>query len=205
MSRDTSRVLLMDKHTGHPVEALLVDGITEVHLEDVEAHWKPALFDGLRRLRAQGRPREEWPQSRHWSWSDKVEHVRSLLAYRGFAIEHEGRAQCLMLVKTTEACLLPDQKGKPLVYVDYLETAPWNQRELVEKPRFGGLGSVMLAAAITLSLEEGFSGRIGLHSLPQSEKFYRACGMTGLGPDAFKQGLGYFEMKPDQAAAFLNT
>jgi hypothetical protein len=195
----------MDKHAGQPVEALLVDGITEAHLEDVEAYWKPVLFDGLQRLRSQGRPREEWPQSRHWSWSDKVEHVRSLLAYRGFAIEYEGRAQCLMLVKTTEACLLPDQKGKPLVYVDYLETAPWNQRELVEKPRLGGLGTVMLAAAITLSLEEGFSGRLGLHSLPQSEKFYRACGMTGLGPDVFKQNLGYFEMKPDQAAAFLKT
>jgi hypothetical protein len=205
MSRNASKVPLLDRHTGSLVEAQLADGITEAHLEDVEVHWRPVLFAGLRRLKAEGRPLREWPQSRHWSWRDKVEHVRSLLAYRGFAIEYEGRTQGLMLVKMTEVCLLPEQRGKPLVYVDYLETAPWNQRELVEKPRFGGIGTVLLAAAITLSLEEEFSGRTGLHSLPQSEKFYQECGMIGLGPDASKQGLGYFEMKPEQAAAFLKT
>jgi hypothetical protein len=203
MSGETSRVWLLDKYTGEMVEALLADGITESHLEDAELHWKPALVEGLRRLKAQGTPLKEWPQSRHWNWRNKLEYVRDLLAYRGFAIECEGRAQGLMLVKTTEVCHLPEQKGKPLVYVDYLETAPWNQRELFERPRFGGIGTVMLAAAITLSLEEEFSGRIGLHSLPQSEKFYRSCGMKSLGPDAYKESLCYFEMEPAGATAFL--
>lgn len=200
MSGDISKVWLMDKKTGEAVEAFLHDGITEAHLEDVEQSWIPELQAGLRRLRASGRSR---PESSHWRWRDKVEHMRGLLAYRGFAIEHEGHTQGLMLVKTTEACRLPSQRGKPLVYVDYLETAPWNQRELVEQPRFGSIGSVMLAAAISLSREEGFSGRTGLHSLPQAVKFYEGCNMTNLGPDQAKQGLPYFEMTPDQAAAFL--
>lgn len=200
MSRDLSKVWLVDNQTGMAVEAVLHDGITEAHLTDIEESWMPALRDGLHRLRVAGRTR---PQSSHWRWREKVEHLRGLLAYRGFAIEHGGHTQGLMLVKTTEACRLSSQRGKPLVYVDYLETAPWNQRELVEKPRFGGIGSVMLAAAVALSREEGFAGRIGLHSLPQSVKFYEKCGMTRLEADLAKQGLPYFEMVPEQAAAFL--
>jgi hypothetical protein len=61
----------------------------------------------------------------------------------------------------------------------------------------------MLAAAITLSREESFSGRTGLHSLPQAVKFYENCGMTNLGADPTKQGLPYFEMTPEKATAFL--
>jgi len=200
MNGDISKVWLVDKKTGGLVEASLYDGITEAHLKDVEKSWMPKLRSELQRLRATGRPH---PQSSHWNWRDKVEHMRGLLAYRGFAVVHEGHTQGLMLVKTTHPCRLPIQRGKPLVYVDYLETAPWNQRELVMQPQFGGIGLVMLAAAITLSREEGFAGRIGLHSLPQAVKFYENCGMTNLGSDPSKQGLPYFEMTPEQVAAFL--
>ena len=63
---------------------------------------------------------------------------------------------------------------------------------------------VLIATAVQLSLEEGFRGRIGLHSLPQAETFYATnCGMTDLGKDTKKEGLRYFEMTPAQAAAFL--
>jgi hypothetical protein len=204
MSDRISPIPLLDRHAGKLVEAILIDGITESQLEDVESHWWPVLWDALRRFQAAGKPRREWPQSRHWNWRDKVESIQGILAYRGFALECEERTQGLMLVKVTEVCRLPDQKGKPLVYVDYLETAPWNQRELVDQPRFGGIGTILLAAAITLSLEEGFFGRIGLHSLPQSEKFYHNSGVTDLGPDASKQGLRYFEMTAEQATAYLS-
>lgn len=61
-----------------------------------------------------------------------------------------------------------------------------------------------MVAAIAFSEQEGFKGRIGLHSLPQAENFYRdRCGMIDLGPDATYQNLRYFEMTPDQAKAFL--
>lgn len=112
--------------------------------------------------------------------------------------------QGLMLVTTAEVCRLPIQKGKPLVYIDYLETAPWNQRVLAEQPRFGGIGTVMIATALRLSLDEGFHGRMGLHSLPQADNFYEASGMTRMAKDPFKQGLCYFEMTPQQATAFLD-
>ena len=62
-----------------------------------------------------------------------------------------------------------------------------------------------MTAAITISLGEGFKGRIGLHSLPQADRFYReTCGMSDLGPDANYTGnLRYFEMTPDQASRFI--
>jgi hypothetical protein len=203
MSHQGSVVPLRDKNTGEIVEAVLIDGISETQLRDVETNWLPVMRQGIERLKAAGKPRREWPQSHHWNWRNKVEHVHGILAYRGFAIEYQKQTQGLMLVTTAEACRLPEQRGKPLVYIDYLETAPWNQRELVGQPRFSGIGTVMLAAAITLSQEESFSGRIGLHSLPQSENFYEACGMKKVESDPSKQGLFYFEMTPKQATDFL--
>lgn len=65
----------------------------------------------------------------------------------------------------------------------------------------------LIAAAIQLSIDEGNNGRIGLHSLPQSDAFYRnVCGMSDLGPDAnySEIPLRYFEMDEMQAAAFMN-
>lgn len=48
----------------------------------------------------------------------------------------------------------------------------------------------------------GFGGRIGLHSLPQAETFYRDW-MTDFGRDPQHQGLRYFEMSESQPQAFL--
>ena len=88
-------------------------------------------------------------------------------------------------------------------YVEYLEVAPWNRAELGAKPRLRGVGTVLLTAAVALSNGEGFKGRIGLHSLPQADAFYRKIGMTDLGPDAAYQNLRYFEMTVEQARAFF--
>ena len=53
-----------------------------------------------------------------------------------------------------------------------------------------------------LSLDEGFHGRIGLHSLPQSEGFYaKYC--TDLGQDAAVYNLRYYEMTRQQSQLFL--
>ena len=75
---------------------------------------------------------------------------------------------------------------------------------LVNTPRHGLVGRVLIATAVQLSQEEGFKGGVGLHALPQAETFYaRQCGMTDLGKDMRKEGLRYFEMTPEQAADFL--
>jgi GNAT superfamily N-acetyltransferase len=129
-----------------------------------------------------------------------------MLGNPGFSIVCQGVTQGMMIVDTVmKRCRIDSQKGKDLVYVEYLENAPWNRKELLfDPPRYRGVGTVLIGAAIELSKSEGFKGRIGLHSLPQSNGFYaNRCGMTDLRADADYQDLRYFEMTPEQAEAFI--
>jgi hypothetical protein len=60
----------------------------------------------------------------------------------------------------------------------------------------------MLGAAVELSRSLGNDGRCGLHSLPQSEGFYRQIGMRDFGLDASKSSLRYFEFDTSGANTF---
>ena len=75
---------------------------------------------------------------------------------------------------------------------------------LQSPPRYRGVGSILIAAALQLSIDEGLKGRVGLHSLPASEPFYEnVLGMTALGRDPQKQQLMYLEFTSEQAKAYL--
>lgn len=197
-------VFLTDKRSGKTVDAELIEGIGEDELRSVETEWKPVINSRLRQLVAQGSPWSEWPENWHWDWRKKLDKIRGLLAFKSLALISENQVQGLMLLAMAgHSCRIPEQAKKDLVYVDYLETAPWNRKAIVPQPRFGGVGTVMLRAVIEVSHEQDFRGRIGLHSLPAAEEFYgTVCGMTDLGHDESYQGLRYFEMTAAQAAAF---
>ena len=97
--------------------------------------------------------------------------------------------------------------GQPLVYVDYLESAPWNRRILLPSGQaaYSGIGSILMRVAVERSLDEEYKGRVELHSLPQANAFYaNICRMTDLGPDAKHENLRYFEFTPEQAKAFID-
>lgn len=198
-------VALLDLASGTPVAAELWDAITDKNLGDWEAEWVPELFKRLQSLNRQGIERRLWPQSRHWDWRDKLKAIEQRLANRSFAVVCEGLTQAMMIVDLTKRARVEAQKGQHLVYVDFLEAAPWNRRELTAaSPRFAGAGSILIGAAIELSKEEGFKGRIGLHSLPQSNDFYaNKCSMQDVGPDPAYQNLRYFEITSEQAEEFL--
>jgi hypothetical protein len=51
----------------------------------------------------------------------------------------------------------------------------------------------LLLLARQRSVELGYGGRVGLHSLPGSEAFYRRNNVPDYGPDPAKDGLVYFE------------
>lgn len=205
MTAEVSTIYLLDGAGGTSVEAELRDAIEEAQLVDWQTQWQPALIAILQELARRGVPMSQWPQSWHWNWRAKATQIQGLLAFRGFGVVCAGTTQGLMRVDLNKLARIPAQKGKPLVYVDYLEVAPWNRAELGQAPRYRGVGTALLTAAVAFSEEEGFKGRIGLHSLPQADAFYRdRCGMTDLGPDTNYHGnLRYFEMTPDQARAFL--
>ncbi|MEW5687284.1 MAG: GNAT family N-acetyltransferase [Pseudomonadota bacterium] len=199
----THPVFLKDLHADKLVEAELVDAIEEAHLDLVDADWAPAVVTRLKQLVDQGRTPADWPQSWHWNWRNKMDRIRGLASCPTYAILCEGKVQGLMQLNDSKArCRIAEQAGLDLVYVDFVESAPWNRSEIVDSPRFKGVGSIMLAAAIETSRDLGFKGRIGLHSLPRSEPFYARSGMTDLGIDGTSENLKYFEMTPDQAAAF---
>ena len=200
----TFPVFLTDKRSGNPVAAELIDVISEADLRAVEAEWKPVTNARIRELMSRGIRPADWPEGWHWKWRDKVQQITGLLAFQTFALRCEGKLQGLMQLKTAGAiCRVPEQAGKDLVYIDYVETAPWNRRAIVDSPRLGGVGTIMIRAAIEVSRDQEFRGRIGLHSLPSAERFYaEACGMTDLGLDGTYEGLRYFEMTSVQADAF---
>ena len=61
-----------------------------------------------------------------------------------------------------------------------------------------------MALAVQVSLEEGFNGLIGLHSLEQAESFYRdRCKMIDMGINLGESDLRYFETTPEIANAFI--
>jgi hypothetical protein len=100
----------------------------------------------------------------HWDWRNKSDSVAAGRR-RLIAIECDGAQQGIMAVLTApRPARLADAH---LLYVDYLESAPWNLKSLCSTPRFLGVGTVLMAEAIRLSLEWGLKGRVGLHSLPR--------------------------------------
>lgn len=205
MTVNVSPIFLLNAQIGQPEAAELWDAITEKQLSDWEAEWVPELFKALQRLKRSGVERRHWPQSRHWDWRRKTEALQGMLANPGFCVVCGGVTQGMMLVDTTmHRCRVDNQKGKNLVYVSFVETAPWNRKELFDPPLYRGVGPVLIRAAIELSKKEEYKGRMGLHSLPQANSFYaNYCGMTDLGPDQDHQGLRYFEMSSEQAEAFI--
>jgi hypothetical protein len=205
MTITVSPIFLFNAERGEPEAAELWDGITDQQLGDWEGEWLPELFKAVQKLHRAGVERRHWPQSRHWNWRKKTEALQGMLAHPGFSIVCNGMTQGMMIVDTTmKRCRIEEQKGKNLVYVEFVENAPWNRPELAQPPLYRGIGSILVRAAIALSQEEEFKGRIGLHSLPQANSFYaNTCGMSDLSMDPDYQDLRYFEMTPEQAEAFI--
>lgn len=206
MMVEVHQVYLLNVERDELVPAELRDAITEQQIADWENKWSPELLKAIKRLEREGIERRHWPQSRHWDWRKKVDALRGRrLANPGFSIVCDGVTQGMMIVDTVKKrCRVGSQKGKHLVYVEFVENAPWNRKELFDAPRYRGVGSILIRAAVELNEELEFHGRIALHSLPQANDFYaNTCGMTNLGPDSNCQSLCYFEMTPERVKAFI--
>lgn len=184
-----STVGLLETATGKIQTAILHNGIQERHIVDVEQLWQPAC--GLLDRWSAGRHVEE---SSHWDWRKKMRSVRRSSRQDSFAIEFGDLTQGLMIVTSGKQSRIEVGEERELIYVDYVEVAPWNRSAWRPQRVFAFIGSVFLRIAIDLSFNRGFAGRIGLHSLPQADEFYRRMGLLDLGPDMDYDGLRYFEM-----------
>jgi hypothetical protein len=197
---------LQRRNTGEAVEAELWDDISDEHIKLWQDGWLPLIQQAQQNLDKNKVPKEKWPQDLHWKWDKKTVWSRQFLTLRRFAMVCEGNLQGLMLVNLTKMTgRVTEQKGKDLAYMEFVSTAPWNRPDMTKEPVFRGMGSNMVRIAVELSREEGFRGRIGLHSLPQAMRFYRdVCGMADLGADSSYHGLVYFEMTEAQAVKFCS-
>ena len=199
-------VRLIRRSDGQFVEANLYEGMKPEDLLIVEREWGPVRSQLMQVLLQLKVCRTAWPESLHWDWGKKGPELK-LLASAGFGIVCEKKWQGVMLTKTagyrTQANT--EDQGKPLVYIDYIETAPWNWNvaELSRSGEFKGVGSILIRQAVLQSEQEGFHGRVGLHALPQAAKFYEGLGMEGFGPDSAKQNLSYYELSRDAANRLL--
>ena len=188
---EKSRIQLQRAATREMAEADLYDAITEEHLQSWEAGWAKAM-----KAHCEGLPGEAEPEDSQWEWRPIVNYFRNNPASNSFAIVCDGELQGMMITEVAESV-----DGKPLIYVGWLATAPWNRPEVQTPPRYKGVGGAMVAAAVELSRQKGFGGRIALHSLPAAEPFYRKCRMDDLGFDEAKR-MEYFEMTEAQADIF---
>ncbi len=174
-----TRVRLIRGRDSMTVEADVVE-LTQKHADDYTGQWKEQL-----RLYEQ--------EDKFWDWEFKLEFVINRQPNReGYAIEYEDETQGLMIIETQlHGSRLAE--GQRLIYVDGIASAPWNREMIQRPPNYKGVGTALLSFARTRSLELGYNGRVGLHSLPGSEKFYDLQGMIDLGEDEDYDDLIYFE------------
>jgi hypothetical protein len=136
---------IIDKRTGKPVRAQLFDEVTVDHFIETQEEWRPVVVEAARRLSklSHGTP-TDIPRHFHWDWSRKKAQLY-MLAIRFYGIEFKGKLQGIMKLETVgHVCRLPLQRGRPLIYIDYLEVAPWNVKQIMkafgESPKYADSG-----------------------------------------------------------------
>ena len=201
---------LQNRLTGLVEPAQVITPIQQPDVDCFIADWRPILdarIDELKRtgLYTLAGVSQHNVEDAHWTWPEKVKQRTGQLQWESFALRCDGRTQGVLYIDMLRRCRLPSQQNLHMVYIDLLATAPWNRRGLTPHPQYRGVGEVLMTEAIFHSNDEGFGGRIGLHSLPTAEKFYRTqWGMESLGPDPDYYGLTYFELTTERATEFMS-
>jgi len=206
---------LREQQGGVEVAAVIHDLLTLEALFAAEEQWCLQRIAVLRELSAAGihDARAGWPQSVHWSWARKAascspSRLEALGDIRLFGIEGAGQWQALLFGVSEGHYTHLGAANRLLVYVDFIETAPWNWdiTPLNKVGRYRGAGVQLMGLAVRWSLSLGYGGRTGLHALDQAKTFYESrCGLQNLGPDATYHDLSYFELTEANAKVFLRS
>jgi GNAT superfamily N-acetyltransferase len=179
------------------VQALVVRDLPAAEVDSVEKSWKPHRQRLAQARRAAGRH----PEHAHWDWTGKTE-LDLVERWRFVAVRCDQSVEGLMAARTKPKAgrLAPG----PILYVDFVEVAPWNSRTLTDTPRFQGVGALLIQEAVAISVEMGWDGRLGLSALPQAQGFYARLGMTLIDDaDPDYSDLAYFEFEPSAAKMLL--
>lgn len=138
----------------------------------------------------------------HWLWRKIVGSNHAKLTWEALAIQTSGGSiEGAITYRIDAQSRL--QSGEGAVYVDRIATAPRNRPWVVEPPKYQGIGSVLLLAAVRHSYLLGLGGRVWLSSLPseRTRKFYRDRGFEVIFQDS--DGMIGFELPAAAAEKWL--
>ena len=133
------------------------------------------------------------PENHDWNWEEKARAAMpDSQVFLGLVVDDEIQGMVTFAAQT-RGSRRPGNAGKCVLYVEYLESAPWNSSVYArENAVYRGVGTRLLSAVVNVSVAAECNGRVGLHSLKQAEGFYASIGFEDLGPDP-EEGLDYFE------------
>ncbi len=159
----------------------LIRTMSRVHLSQIETIWKGMVV-------AAQEP------DKSWDWAYKLRISQNDPRFEAYVVEIDRLTQGVVLIETLwHRSQIDGLERRPLVYVEFLASAPWNRRYIEDPPYFVGVGRALLMFTRERSAQLGYGGRVGLHSVPESEAFYHRQGMPDYGHDPDKDGLIYFE------------
>jgi len=196
--RECYSIKVYDKMADELVDAFICCGIIKKNLDDYEHKWLPMFEKARPKLKKAGVCIED----ANWDWNIKATVTEGLLAYDQFVIEVNGETQGMMIIETAKKTSKL-QTGKPIVYIEYLASAPWNRKAILETPKYGLVGKMLFSQAIGESVEKGFNGRVGLHSLPGAYRWYEHQGLTKFKLEQ-DNSLHYFELDEMTALKLLS-
>jgi len=155
--------------------------LSQKHLEEIELYWKPQLKNS-----------NCWVKNLEFS-----KYLQENPHLKFYVLESNLITQGII-------CLHPNcpsrlECGKNLVYVNILTVAPWNRADIISSPKYKGIGTTLITFAATFSINLGFEGRIGLHSVKQAEGFYKKLYFIDLGNDINENNFQYLELSPDDS------
>lgn len=115
-------IQIIDAQIRTPVDAEIFDEVALTHFIETQAEWRPVILAAARALSQQPNQGLLIPRHFHWDWTRKEAELK-LLAVKFYGLACEGKLQGIMKVETVaHSCRLPEQQGKPLVYIDYIES-----------------------------------------------------------------------------------
>ena len=155
---------LKEGRTGNVVAGLVTR--TAKHVEDYEQAWREPL-------------RELNKEDKTMSWRFKKQLAEHHPDHEAYAIEYEDLTQGMILLETQNRWSL-FTPGKRIIYIAAIVSAPCNRYWIQRPPELKGVGRSLLEFAKQRSLQLGFDGRVGLHSLSGAVGFYENRGMTRL-------------------------
>lgn len=179
-----SEVLLKDLHNGNRCRAEVLRNPDHFVIAQQQLEWNQYKEQALS-------SRAIKPDHPEWNWQEKVSSHPSP-ANTLYALRFLDHIQGCLLIATAPQPSRID--GSPLLYVEYLEAAPWNLPFYSgDQARYSKVGIGLLGLAVAASQVAGCSGRLALHTLTRAAEFYKRAGFRNLGYDT-REGLDYLEL-----------